>query len=219
MLSDDQFLELATDAHDELSRRQESGFELNEGEFLQHRKEFTAKRNQSRQRLATMKTERFNELLRDVFFEMERRGISETDNSLDDMIEGISNLVQSTSSSKKNADSSRPKSSSTKQTFASAQSASISRQNSAKKEQAKVQKDFELGEFNSLESFLKKLPANLKNFKKENLNLINQKVFKSLLEIIPDRELYISADYELRKIKKIEENCKLFVSLTCPPWM
>jgi hypothetical protein len=81
-----QFHELSTDVYDELVRRNKE----NEGMFcylLSHvdgsnhhlvpflpvREEFHPKRNQARQKLATLPTTRFEDLSSDVYFELARR--------------------------------------------------------------------------------------------------------------------------------------------------
>jgi len=81
-----QFHELSTDVYDELVRRNKE----NEGmscyvldvytiltlflvPFLPVREEFHPKRNQARQKLATLPTTRFEDLSSDVYFELARR--------------------------------------------------------------------------------------------------------------------------------------------------
>lgn len=77
-LTRQQFQELSTDVYDELCRRIERG-EQDGGEgkggspFLLSRDEYHPKRNQARQKLATLPRSRFKDLASDVFFELERR--------------------------------------------------------------------------------------------------------------------------------------------------
>uniref|UniRef100_V5EZQ6 GIT Spa2 homology (SHD) domain-containing protein n=1 Tax=Kalmanozyma brasiliensis (strain GHG001) TaxID=1365824 RepID=V5EZQ6_KALBG len=72
-LSKQQFTELSTDVYDELMRRQNSLRNGNSQPFLAVRDEFHPKRNQARQKLATLPKNRFKDLASDVFFELERR--------------------------------------------------------------------------------------------------------------------------------------------------
>lgn len=72
-LSKQQFTELSTDVYDELVRRQNSAKNGNTQPFLAVRDEFHPKRNQARQKLATLPKNRFKDLASDVFFELERR--------------------------------------------------------------------------------------------------------------------------------------------------
>ena len=77
-LSGTQFQELSTDVYDELLRRQSAqGQQLNgPGQvpsFLLPRDNFHPKRNQARQKLATLPPPRFRDLATDVFYELERR--------------------------------------------------------------------------------------------------------------------------------------------------
>ncbi|KIJ65805.1 hypothetical protein HYDPIDRAFT_27039 [Hydnomerulius pinastri MD-312] len=71
-LTKQQFQELSTDVYDELVRRQMNTVE-NEVPCLPARDEFHPKRNQARQKLATLPTARFEDLSSDVFFELSRR--------------------------------------------------------------------------------------------------------------------------------------------------
>nr|AIC33780.1 GIT_SHD [Puccinia cf. psidii AE-2014] len=77
-LNRQQFQELSTDVYDELCRRIERG-EHDGGEasggskFLASRDDFHPKRNQARQKLATLPRPRFKDLASDVFYELERR--------------------------------------------------------------------------------------------------------------------------------------------------
>ncbi|GMK58532.1 hypothetical protein CspeluHIS016_0505640 [Cutaneotrichosporon spelunceum] len=71
-----QFLELSTDVYDELMRRlaEESGNQDGAvAPFLPVRDDFHPKRNQARQKLATLPKNRFTDLASDVFFELCRR--------------------------------------------------------------------------------------------------------------------------------------------------
>ncbi|CAK9779360.1 hypothetical protein CC85DRAFT_313932 [Cutaneotrichosporon oleaginosum] len=71
-----QFLELSTDVYDELMRRlaEESNNPDNTvAPFLPVRDDFHPKRNQARQKLATLPKNRFKDLASDVFFELCRR--------------------------------------------------------------------------------------------------------------------------------------------------
>ena len=77
-LSPVQFQELSTDVFDELLRRQSStGQQINgPGQvppYLLPKDNFHPKRNQARQKLATLPTPRFQDLATDVFYELERR--------------------------------------------------------------------------------------------------------------------------------------------------
>nr|CDI55326.1 related to SPA2 protein [Melanopsichium pennsylvanicum 4] len=72
-LSKQQFTELSTDVYDELMRRQSNAKNGNSQPFLAVRDEFHPKRNQARQKLATLPRNRFKDLASDVFFELERR--------------------------------------------------------------------------------------------------------------------------------------------------
>ena len=77
-LSGVQFQELSTDVYDELLRRQSSqGQQMNgPGQvppYLLARDNFHPKRNQARQKLATLPAARFRDLATDVFYELERR--------------------------------------------------------------------------------------------------------------------------------------------------
>ncbi|KZV75957.1 hypothetical protein PENSPDRAFT_599275 [Peniophora sp. CONT] len=71
-LTRQQFQELSTDVYDELVRRKN-----NEGSndipFLPVRDDFHPKRNQARQKLATLPTSRFKDLSSDVYYELVRR--------------------------------------------------------------------------------------------------------------------------------------------------
>lgn len=71
-LTRQQFQELSTDVYDELIRRNNNS-ETNEVPFLPVRDDFHPKRNQARQKLATLPKTRFKDLASDVFFELGRR--------------------------------------------------------------------------------------------------------------------------------------------------
>jgi len=71
-LTKQQFQELSTDVYDELIRRKLNTPE-NEILCLPPRDEFHPKRNQARQKLATLPTARFEDLSSDVYFELSRR--------------------------------------------------------------------------------------------------------------------------------------------------
>ncbi|KAL1407089.1 component of the polarisome [Vanrija albida] len=72
-----QFLELSTDVYDELMRRLSVENGNPDGQmvlpFLPVRDDFHPKRNQARQKLATLPKNRFKDLASDVFFELRRR--------------------------------------------------------------------------------------------------------------------------------------------------
>ena len=77
-LSAVQFQELSTDVYDELLRRQSSSGQQRDGPgqvppYLLPRENFHPKRNQARQKLATLPPPRFQDLATDVFYELERR--------------------------------------------------------------------------------------------------------------------------------------------------
>lgn len=72
-LSQQQFTELSTDVYDELMRRINNARTGSEMPHLAVREEFHPKRNQARQKLATLPKNRFKDLSSDVFFELERR--------------------------------------------------------------------------------------------------------------------------------------------------
>ena len=72
-LSKQQFAELSTDVHDELKRRQANAEGDQSTPYLPGRDDFHPKRNQARQKLATLPKNRFRDLASDVFFELERR--------------------------------------------------------------------------------------------------------------------------------------------------
>lgn len=77
-LSSVQFQELSTDVYDELLRRQSAGRPQISGPsqvptFLLPKDNFHPKRNQARQKLATLPAARFRDLATDVFYELERR--------------------------------------------------------------------------------------------------------------------------------------------------
>lgn len=72
-LSQQQFTELSTDVYDELMRRINNARTGAEMPHLAVREEFHPKRNQARQKLATLPKTRFKDLSSDVFFELERR--------------------------------------------------------------------------------------------------------------------------------------------------
>ncbi|GJJ08537.1 hypothetical protein Clacol_002755 [Clathrus columnatus] len=71
-LTKQQFTELSTDVYDELLRRK-SNKVGNEVPFLPFRQDFHPKRNQARQKLATLPVPRFKDLAGDVYFELSRR--------------------------------------------------------------------------------------------------------------------------------------------------
>lgn len=77
-LSPVQFQELSTDVYDELLRRQSSAGQQTNGPgqvppYLLPKDNFHPKRNQARQKLATLPPPRFQDLATDVFYELERR--------------------------------------------------------------------------------------------------------------------------------------------------
>ncbi|KAL8950055.1 MAG: hypothetical protein Q9222_003878 [Ikaeria aurantiellina] len=77
-LSPVQFQELSTDVYDELLRRQSAAGQPTNGpgqvpSFLLPKDNFHPKRNQARQKLATLPPPRFCDLATDVFYELERR--------------------------------------------------------------------------------------------------------------------------------------------------
>ncbi|KAK4690744.1 protein SPA2, partial [Lecanoromycetidae sp. Uapishka_2] len=77
-LSAVQFQELSTDVYDELLRRQSSSGQQMNGPgqvppYLLPKENFHPKRNQARQKLATLPPARFQDLATDVFYELERR--------------------------------------------------------------------------------------------------------------------------------------------------
>lgn len=77
-LSTAQFQELSTDVYDELLRRQSAGGPQANGPgqvptYLLPKDNFHPKRNQARQKLATLPPPRFRDLATDVFYELERR--------------------------------------------------------------------------------------------------------------------------------------------------
>ncbi|KAL4986096.1 hypothetical protein BDW68DRAFT_163928 [Aspergillus falconensis] len=78
-LSPTQFHELSTDVYDELLRRQQAMPSPNRPPrpevppFLPPRNDFHEKRNQARQKLASLQHQRFRDLASDVFNELERR--------------------------------------------------------------------------------------------------------------------------------------------------
>ncbi|OLL23514.1 hypothetical protein NEOLI_001253 [Neolecta irregularis DAH-3] len=71
-LSRAQFSELSTDVYDELLRRGVPATSANSA-FLLPRDHYHPKRNQARQKLASLPTLRFKDLVADVFFELQRR--------------------------------------------------------------------------------------------------------------------------------------------------
>ncbi|KIJ51216.1 hypothetical protein M422DRAFT_26642 [Sphaerobolus stellatus SS14] len=71
-LTKQQFSELSTDVYDELMRRNNNKVG-NEVPFLPLRQDFHPKRNQARQKLATLPIPRFRDLAGDVYFELCRR--------------------------------------------------------------------------------------------------------------------------------------------------
>ncbi|WWD22449.1 hypothetical protein CI109_106940 [Kwoniella shandongensis] len=70
-----QFQELSTDVYDELMRRMavDNGNPDGNVPFLPVREDFHPKRNQARQKLATLPKNRFKDLASDVFYELRRR--------------------------------------------------------------------------------------------------------------------------------------------------
>jgi hypothetical protein len=92
-LSKQQFNELSTDVYDELMRRQNTSQSIPEDRFvltsanqpfLTPKESFHPKRNQARQKLATLPPGRFKELASDVLYEIERRypmSVDATNNS------------------------------------------------------------------------------------------------------------------------------------------
>ncbi|GAA5834442.1 hypothetical protein JCM9279_004317 [Rhodotorula babjevae] len=74
-LTRQQFQELSTDVYDELMRRIEDSSTPTAGQqpFLAVRPDFHPKRNQARQKLATLPLSRFRDLASDVYFELDRR--------------------------------------------------------------------------------------------------------------------------------------------------
>lgn len=74
-LSVTQFMELSTDVYDELIRREDERTQRvdNVPRFLLPKQNFHPKRNQARQKLSTLPTDRFRQLATDVFYELERR--------------------------------------------------------------------------------------------------------------------------------------------------
>ncbi|KAL8739125.1 MAG: hypothetical protein Q9181_000154 [Wetmoreana brouardii] len=77
-LSPVQFQELSTDVYDELLRRQSAAGQQTNGpgqvpSYLLPKDNFHPKRNQARQKLATLPPPRFRDLATDVFYELERR--------------------------------------------------------------------------------------------------------------------------------------------------
>ncbi|KAL9615349.1 MAG: hypothetical protein Q9167_000177 [Letrouitia subvulpina] len=77
-LSPVQFQELSTDVYDELLRRQSVAGQQTTGpgqvpSYLLPKDNFHPKRNQARQKLATLPPPRFRDLATDVFYELERR--------------------------------------------------------------------------------------------------------------------------------------------------
>ncbi|THH15019.1 hypothetical protein EW146_g5389 [Bondarzewia mesenterica] len=71
-LTRQQFQELSTDVYDELVRRKNNA-DTNEIPYLPGRGDFHPKRNQARQKLATLPTSRFKDLSSDVYYELARR--------------------------------------------------------------------------------------------------------------------------------------------------
>ncbi|CAE7230326.1 unnamed protein product [Rhizoctonia solani] len=72
-LTRQQFQELSTDVYDELMRRNDNEKGGAETPFLPVRDDFHPKRNQARQKLATLPAIRFKDLSSDVFYELGRR--------------------------------------------------------------------------------------------------------------------------------------------------
>ncbi|KAI0249214.1 hypothetical protein BJV78DRAFT_1229132 [Lactifluus subvellereus] len=71
-LTRQQFQELSTDVFDELIRRKNDS-DSNQVSFLPPRDDFHPKRNQARQKFATLPTNRFKDLSSDVYYELVRR--------------------------------------------------------------------------------------------------------------------------------------------------
>ncbi|KAI9345317.1 hypothetical protein BDR26DRAFT_856730 [Obelidium mucronatum] len=69
-LSKQQFMDLSTDVTDEIKRR---NLDQKEVPFLPLSDQFLPKRNQARQKLATLPTPKFKELSTDIFWDLERR--------------------------------------------------------------------------------------------------------------------------------------------------
>ncbi|KAF2773473.1 hypothetical protein EJ03DRAFT_323966 [Teratosphaeria nubilosa] len=74
-LSVTQFMELSTDVYDELVRREDQRVQrvASVPPSLPPKRDFHPKRNQARQKLSTLPTERFRQLATDVYYELERR--------------------------------------------------------------------------------------------------------------------------------------------------
>ncbi|KAH9845698.1 Protein SPA2 [Teratosphaeria destructans] len=74
-LSVTQFMELSTDVYDELVRREDQRMQrvANVPPSLPPKRDFHPKRNQARQKLSTLPTDRFRQLATDVYYELERR--------------------------------------------------------------------------------------------------------------------------------------------------
>ncbi|BGP44719.1 component of the polarisome [Rhodotorula kratochvilovae] len=73
-LTRQQFQELSTDVYDELMRRlDDTATPAGQQPFLAVRPDFHPKRNQARQKLATLPLLRFRDLASDVYFELDRR--------------------------------------------------------------------------------------------------------------------------------------------------
>lgn len=77
-LTRQQFLELSVDVYDELVRRKRADLVADPNEdstepYLFSQPSFHPKRNQARQKLATLATSRYKDLASDVYFELERR--------------------------------------------------------------------------------------------------------------------------------------------------
>ncbi|GAA6047170.1 hypothetical protein JCM3770_006933 [Rhodotorula araucariae] len=73
-LTRQQFQELSTDVYDELMRRlEDTATPTSQQPFLAVRPDFHPKRNQARQKLATLPLLRFRDLASDVYFELDRR--------------------------------------------------------------------------------------------------------------------------------------------------
>ncbi|CCM03578.1 uncharacterized protein FIBRA_05714 [Fibroporia radiculosa] len=81
-LTRQQFQELSTDVYDELVRRKKNA-DSNDIPFLPVRDDFHPKRNQARQKLATLPTGRFKDLSSDVYYELARRYPEFKEDSLD----------------------------------------------------------------------------------------------------------------------------------------
>ncbi|KAK4686209.1 protein SPA2, partial [Tremellales sp. Uapishka_1] len=86
-----QFQELSTDVYDELMRRlgAENGTPEGDVPFLPVRDDFHPKRNQARQKLATLPKNRFKDLASDVFYELRRRYPEFEENEVQEVEESV----------------------------------------------------------------------------------------------------------------------------------